>query len=145
VLEFLRAPTLDLDKLELSITLPQVEYSQVRAGKTLCDSRYVTPEGMFNLGSETQTSSSRFSTPKCVGRVGKVGLIPLNTEGVNLLKVSGANEIRRYVALLISSKAASFTLTKGPKSGQTIAIPLDGLRGALQTATCSAVSYLPDR
>ena len=67
---------------------------------------------------------------------------------VILTERDGINEIRRYIGLLINSKIAYFTLTNGPKSGQTISIPLEGIREALQSATCSAVniaSYLPGR
>jgi Caspase domain len=114
-----------------------------------CDKKYAQAEGTFKLGSETfrSTSSSSMMLDLDLSSPHSGCTSKISTEtDLHLFSKKGDNEVRRYVALLVSSKEASFTLTKGSKLIERIVIPLTGIREALQNATCSAINmatYLP--
>jgi len=138
--------------MEMTITLPKNEYALLKSRKARCE--YTNgPEGTFKLGSKTLRSTSAGST-------GTLFSIPVDggkgwqgdgcdwEDEIRLLSISGDSEIRAYVGLLIKNKTADFTLTRGPKSGHTISIALDGIQEALQAAKCSDVNiaaYLSNR
>jgi hypothetical protein len=150
-LRFTKSDSTRVADLELTITLPLQEYSLVKSGSSQCDGVYLWPEGILKLGSRTNKASGAGSSAQNCLRPSlspkDAAVASLDNElDMNLIFAKGESEIRQLTALLLSNGKADLTITKGPKAGKKIAIPLDGIAEALKGSTCSIlnlVSYLP--